>query len=67
MTAVRQRLSDAESESAPIILEDGSVALVELQGVRWSTTATDGKAGIVRAAAIAVGVAEVDEVGRDDF
>ena len=67
VTAVRQRLSDAESESAPIILEDGSVALVELQGVRWSTTATDGKAGIVRAAAIAVGVAEVDEVGRDDF
>ena len=36
VTAVRQRLSDAESESAPIILEDGSAALVELQGVRWS-------------------------------
>ena len=61
--AIRGRLSDAESESAPIILEDGSTALVELQGIRWSTTSADNKAGIIRGAAIALAVAEVDEVG----
>ena len=64
VTAIRARLSDAESGSDPIVLPSGAVALVELQGVRWSTSATDGKASsIVRAAAIAVAVAEVDEVG----
>ena len=63
VAAVRARLSDAESESAPIILPSGAVALVELQGVRWSTSATDGKASVVRAAAIALAVSEVD-VGR---
>ena len=62
--AVRGRLSSAEAESDPVVLEDGSTALVELQGVRWSTSATDGKASsIVRAAAVALAVAEVDEVG----
>ena len=62
--AVRGRLSSAEAESDPVVLEDGSTALVELQGIRWSTSSTDGKASsIVRAAAIALAVAEVDEVG----
>ena len=63
VAAVRARLSDAESETAPITLEDGSVAMVSMQGVRWSTSATDGKASVVRAAAIALAVSEVD-VGR---
>lgn len=66
--AVRQRLSVAEAESDPIVLPDGSVALVELQGVRWSTSATDNKASIVRGAAIGLAVSAVDEVaGRDDY
>ena len=64
VTGIRARLSDAESESAPITLEDGSAALVELQGVRWGTTATDGKTSVVRGAAIALVVAEVDEGRR---
>ena len=66
--AVRGRLHAAEAETDPIILPDGSTALVELQGVRWGTTATDGKASIVRGAAIAVAVAAVDEAGgRDNY
>ena len=56
VTAVRQRLSDAEAESAPIILPSGEVALVELMGIRWSTSATDNKASIVRGAAIELSV-----------
>ena len=69
VTAIRARLSSAESESDPIVLEDGSVALVELRGVRWSVSATaDNKASIVRGAAIGLAVAAVDEAGgHDDY
>ena len=38
VTAVRGRLHAAEIEADPIVLEGGSVALVELLGVRWSVS-----------------------------
>ena len=55
----------AEAEADPIVLPDGSAALVELQGVRWSMSA-GGSSSVIRAAAIALAVQQVDEVrGRD--
>ena len=65
VTRIRGRLSDADAGGDPIILPDGSSLVVELLGVRWSTSASDGTS-IVRGAAIAVAVSEVDEVGGDD-
>ena len=65
VTALRGRLSSAEAESDPIVLPDDSTALVELQGVRWATTAVD-QASIIRAAAVGLAVSEVDEVGGRD-
>ena len=53
--AVRRRLLDAETSERPIVLEDGSVALIELGGVRWSVSA-GGSGGIVRGAAVSVAV-----------
>ena len=66
VTRIRGRLSDAECGSAPIVMPDGSALVTELQGVRWSTSASDGASSIVRGAAIAVAVSEVDEVGGDE-
>ena len=65
VTAVRGRLSAAESGESPVILPDGSTALVELLGVRWSVSA-GGPSSVIRGAAIALGTSEVDEVGGRD-
>ena len=65
VTAVRARLHAAESEADPIILPDHSTALVELQGTRWSVSA-GGAASVIRGAAIALAVSQVDEVGGQD-
>ena len=59
VAAVRARLSAAENEGDPIVLPDGSLALVELGGTRWSISA-GGPSSVIRGAAVAVAI-EVDE------
>ena len=54
--AVRQRLSAAEHENAPIALPSGEVALCVLGATRWSVSAAN-TSGIVRGAAISLSVA----------
>ena len=62
---VRARLHAAESEADPIILPDGSAALVVLGTVRWSVSAGD-SASTIRGAAIALACVQVDPVGGAD-
>ena len=59
VAAVRSRLSDAEVESRPITLPDGSVVVIGLAGTRWSVSASD-PSGVIRGAAVSLTV-EVDE------
>ena len=55
----------AEAETAPVVLPDHSTALVELQATRWSVSA-GGPSSVIRGAAIALAVSQVDEVGGQD-
>ena len=57
--AVRQRLSAAEHQIAPIALASGKGCLCVLAGTRWSISAAN-TSGVVRGAAVAVAV-EVSE------
>ena len=57
--AVRERLCDAEISRNPITLPDGSVAVVELAGTRWSVSA-GGPSSVIRGAAVGLSVG-VDE------
>ena len=59
VAAVRVRLQAAEVETNPIVMPSGAVAVCELLGTRWSTSA-GGQSGVVRGAAIALSCA-VDE------
>ena len=52
---LRRRLLDAETGERPIVLEDDTVALVELQGTRWSVSGGS-TTGVIRGAAIALAV-----------
>ena len=59
VAAVRERLSAAENGINPIAFPDGSVAVVELAGTRWSVSA-GGPSSVIRGAAVGVSVG-VDE------
>ena len=53
--AVRRRLLDAEVSMVPIVLPDGGVVVVTLQGTRWSVSAS-GATGVIRGASISLSV-----------
>ena len=53
--AVRQRLSAAEHQIAPIALASGKGCLVVLNGTRWSISAANAS-GVVRGASVALSV-----------
>ena len=57
--AVRARLADAAYSTVPIALASGEGVLVELEGTRWTVSASD-KSSVIRGASIAVSV-EVSE------
>ena len=59
VAAVRRRLLDAAIGADPITLPDGSLAVCELLGTRWSVSAGD-RSSVIRGAAVAVSCA-VDE------
>ena len=60
VTVVRERLAGAAYGSNPIVLADGSVGVVELQGTRWSMSAS-GPSSVIRGAAVSVFVGVNDE------
>ena len=55
VAAVRRRLLDAEIGTVPIVLPSGAVAVVELQGSRWSISAND-QASVIRGASVSLSV-----------
>ena len=57
--AIRLRLADAAYSTHPIALASGEGVLVELEGTRWTVSASDASS-VIRGASIAVSV----EVGE---
>ena len=55
VAAVRRRLLAAATGEVPIVLPDDSLAVVELQGTRWSISA-GGPSSVLRGAAISLSV-----------
>ena len=54
--AVRQRLVVAATSEAPIALAGGETAAIQLQGTRWSISASN-SGGVIRGASVALAVA----------
>ena len=59
VAAIRGRLCEAETGIDPVVLPSGAVAVLELQGTRWSVSAGSASS-VIRGSAISLAVA-VDE------